>query len=341
MLASDADRLLADTEAIQAGFLALSPDMYFITRPGSRFLWVNAAFETTLGYAQHELLALRYLDLTHPQDRESAASALQGLPTACDMIAWKSRCRCKDGSYRQVSWRATLHGETDLIFASGRDVTAYQRTEEEQRMNQRLLETVIDTMPDLLCVKDREGHYLITNREWRRHYGCSPEESGRVHTLEVEARPEAERRHAWALDQQALSGDKAPVAAVFHRTLADGQARLYRSYRTALRDDEGRIVGLVGIAEDVTERNQAKQDLEESERRYRSLIEGSIEGIVILRNRKVYFANESYAAMLGYEGADEIVQLASIDVLIAPHERARMADYEAARLRGEDAPTQY
>jgi PAS domain S-box-containing protein len=78
----------------------------------------------------------------------------------------------------------------------------------------------------------------------------------------------------------------------------------------------------------------------ESERRYRTLVEGSIQGIHIHRNWVTLFVNSTFARMLGYESVSDLV---GIDTRrwIAPTELSRVEGYFSARLRGETVPSQY
>ncbi|MCP5155861.1 MAG: EAL domain-containing protein [Ectothiorhodospiraceae bacterium] len=84
-----------------------------------------------------------------------------------------------------------------------------------------------------------------------------------------------------------------------------------------------------------------QESLRESETRFRNMVEGSIQGVLIHRHRKPLFANASYARILGYQSADEILALDSTERIYAPHEHGRMRQYQRARLRGQDAPSEY
>jgi len=79
----------------------------------------------------------------------------------------------------------------------------------------------------------------------------------------------------------------------------------------------------------------------ESEDRFRDLVEGSIEGIMIHRDFKPLFVNRTYAEIFGFDSPEEVMALDWVLELAAPHMQARAMGYAAARLRGDDAPTDY
>ncbi len=105
------------------------------------------------------------------------------------------------------------------------------------------------------------------------------------------------------------------------------------------------IVSLVGLISflvwHIRTRQRIEENLKNSEERFRNLIEGSIEGILIDQWRKPLFVNQSFAAMLGYTSPDEILAMEKIDPCVAPHERERLQRYTEKRMRGRNAPTQY
>ena len=92
---------------------------------------------------------------------------------------------------------------------------------------------------------------------------------------------------------------------------------------------------------DITERKQAEVALRKSEERFRILIDGSSQGILVHRNLRTLYVNQSLVEMFGYDSADEILALESREVMTAPEERARLLGYHQARLRGEPAPVDY
>lgn len=88
------------------------------------------------------------------------------------------------------------------------------------------------------------------------------------------------------------------------------------------------------------ERTQAEEQLRSSEERFRNLIEGSIQGILIHKDHKPLFVNKAYADIYGYD-PDEILEMENILPLFAEEEHARIISYMKSRLNGEEAPSQY
>ena len=92
---------------------------------------------------------------------------------------------------------------------------------------------------------------------------------------------------------------------------------------------------------DRRERIEAEKSLRESEARYRDLVEGSIQGIIIVQNRRAVFANQAAADILGYDAPKDILALKSADVLVAPQEAGRLIQNFDRRLRGEAVNSVY
>ncbi len=86
------------------------------------------------------------------------------------------------------------------------------------------------------------------------------------------------------------------------------------------------------------DRKAIEKALRESERRYRDLIEGSIQGVLIHVDSKAVFANQAYADIFGYDSPEEILAQETARNHVAPHEHERMEQFRQARLRGEDIP---
>jgi PAS domain S-box-containing protein len=112
-------------------FFALTPDMLGVADVSGRFRRVNAAWHDTLGWSEAELTAVPYVEFVHPDDRVVTNSETASLAAGGTTMRLENRYRCKDGSYRWLSWTAAPSPARGLVYAAARDVTEQKRIARE------------------------------------------------------------------------------------------------------------------------------------------------------------------------------------------------------------------
>ncbi|HHY53686.1 MAG TPA: PAS domain S-box protein [Clostridiales bacterium] len=108
---------------------------------------------------------------------------------------------------------------------------------------------------------------------------------------------------------------------------------------SAVKDQEGEIVGIVVTALDITEYKKVEQELRASEQKYRTLIDHALVGIGIHQDNRIVFANRRMATMLGYS-PEEFIGLPIAD-LIHPAERSAILSRAHKRQSGSLEPETY
>ena len=102
------------------------------------FLKVNSAFTDTLGYSEGELLDRPYLDFIHPEDlNETQGVISQKVQIGANVIWFDNRYRCKDVSYRWLSWAAHTNVGKGLTYAIARDITESKKSEKALQESER------------------------------------------------------------------------------------------------------------------------------------------------------------------------------------------------------------
>lgn len=119
-------------------FFETSSELMCISDANRCFKRANNAFNDILGYSQEELISQPFDDFVHPDDRQIMNLALKSSQVAKKSAQFESRMRCKDGTFRLISWTTPVAHNSETIFAVGRDVT------EERAMEARLLKVVED-----------------------------------------------------------------------------------------------------------------------------------------------------------------------------------------------------
>ncbi len=112
-------------------FFSLSLDVLCIAGFDGTFKQVNPAVEKILGYTAGEMIDHPFLEFAHPDDHIATIEVTKNLANGNDEIDFENRYRCKDGSYRWLSWRARSVLDQQQIYAIGVDVTDQKRMEEK------------------------------------------------------------------------------------------------------------------------------------------------------------------------------------------------------------------
>lgn len=109
----------------------LSLDLLCIAGFDGRFRQVNPAWTKALGWSTDELLATPWLDLVHPEDRDTTRTATEQLSEGTPIIDFENRYLCKDGSHRLLAWNSFPLPSEGTIFAVVRDLTETRRMQEQ------------------------------------------------------------------------------------------------------------------------------------------------------------------------------------------------------------------
>jgi PAS domain S-box-containing protein len=159
-------------------------------------------------------------------------------------------------------------GKHDLVGGIVMDVSERVRAERALAGNRARLRALLDTIPDLVWMKDPEGTFLACNRRVEALFGV-PEARivGRRDDDFVDAQRAAEFR----------SNDLAAIEAggprVNEETIAfasDGHEELVETIKAPVFDHDGELIGVIGIARDITERRAAEQAVRENAERLRA-----------------------------------------------------------------------
>jgi PAS domain S-box-containing protein len=121
-------------------FFNISLDMLCIADFDGYFKRVNPAFSRVLGWTREELLSRPFCEFVHPDDVQATLNELDGIAAGKNSIEFENRYRCKDGTYRWLSWAAVPVVEQRRIYAAARDATDRKVAEQQIRnLNQQLI----------------------------------------------------------------------------------------------------------------------------------------------------------------------------------------------------------
>jgi len=99
------------------------------------------------------------------------------------------------------------------------------------------------------------------------------------------------------------------------------------------RDDAGNVGGYIIIQQDISDHKKMENALRESEELYRTLIEKSLNGVALTRNRSFFLINQAFCDIVGYS-KEEMMEIQP-ESLLAPEDRERVLAIHDQRMRGE------
>ncbi len=173
------------------------------------------------------------------------------------------------------------------------------------------LQTLIQAIPDMIWVKDSEGRFIAANAALCRAMGVSEEDMIGRRTPDISDDPDAIR--VAARDQEVIeSGEtlnwvESIIRKDFHATIS--------VTKVPLRDEEGKIMGVLSISRDITELKKIEETSRQSEERFRAVVEGSPNGVVVLdQDGKITLVNREVERAFGYDRKELLG--GSIDLLI-------------------------
>jgi len=286
-----------------------------------------------------------FLQLVHPDDRLEVEAALKRAMTGDADYAAEFRMLKPDGSIRWTSTRGRVvrdeSGQAVRMVGYDADVTEQRHAEErlraseaEARRTATLLELLIETAPDPIWTKDEDGRFVLVNSAAARVIGRSRKELPGLRNRDLLP---AERALFYDAEDERILRDGATLdneEVVHDRTR--NEERTFLSAKVALRSPDGTVIGILGLARDITERKQIEARLRESSERIQLALDaGAIVGTWVWDVPGDRFtADERFARSFGLDPELCRIGLPLEQVMTSIHEedRSRVAGAVAEAL---------
>lgn len=275
----------------------------------NRYIYVSPSSTTLLGYDPEELIGTSAYDYVHPEDVQMVKERMKIQMNSRSVYTITYRVRHKNGSY--IWFESTgryrylaYSGEIGEIISISRDVTERKESERRLQESQQRYRSLFEYSPSSVYSMDLDGKYTSLNSNLEALMGYSGEELLGMNFQQIIDREDL--AHTLHHFEQAREG--IPQNYETTVTRKDG-SRLEIAVTNVPIIVDKQVVGVYGIASDITERTRYVEQIEKLSYLH-SLILGSVsEGIYGLdENGKTVFINQAASDMLGYDMEEFIGQ---------------------------------
>src|SRR6266702_2006668 len=275
-----------------------------------RILFVNSASVKYWGLPPDECIGRSAFEFIHPDDRRNTTEEFQKwLKSGKDRVTFENRQSHVSGGSTDMLWTiSVLHADdgTSVEFSSiARNITSIKQATNALENERLRLRTLLQTIPDLVWLKDPDGVYLACNARFERLYGAR--EADILGKTDYDFVDKELADFFRANDRRAVAAGGPSINEELITYADDGHSELLETIKTPMRDDQGNLIGVLGIARDITEMRRAEQALRKSEERYRDLVDVSPYAIYVHQNGRFVFVNPAGCRLLGATAPDELI----------------------------------
>ncbi|MFZ1967322.1 PAS domain S-box protein [Bradyrhizobium sp.] len=264
-------RALAEQRLAEESYRKLfegSVDGIYVTTPGGEILNANPALARMMDYGSPEELIRGIGDISESIYVDPRARLqYQQLMQRDGMVReFEYQVRRRNGAILWLSDSATAvrdeSGEIVRYEGTVRDITDQRRAEEAIAEGRRLLQLVIDTVPAVINVKDKQLHYLLMNRYMAGIFGIEPKEAIGRTTSDLMSRYGAQKTDA--NDRRVLKTGKELGFYEEEYRDSSGNLRHWLVNKLPLLDADGGIESIVTVALDIGERKRGELEMREA-----------------------------------------------------------------------------
>ncbi|MEG3939697.1 PAS domain-containing protein [Microcoleus sp. S36b_A3] len=274
-----------------------------------------------------------WLDTIHPDDRARVGSIWSAAVANRSLYEDELRMRRYDGEYRYMSSRGipilNADGSVREWVGANTDITDRKQVEEALREQQAalrdrnlLLSSILESTPDIIVVKDREGRYVALNSEVANSFYGRPIEQI-IGKDDSELLPSASALVIMAKDRELM---EAGITETYEEEVFNGkETTSFLTTKAPWRDAQGNILGLIAIARNIGDRKQMEAKLRDRNFLLNSILESTPDIIVVKDLEGRYVALNSNVANFIGKPIEEIIGKDDLELMSADSAREVMA----------------
>lgn len=297
-----AEQKLRFSEQKYASFFQLMPDMVGITRlEDGCFLEINQGFTRVSGWRSEEVIGRTSIELgLWTIDERKQAVALLKQHGRLENFLFSLRLKSGELHHAVMFLNPIRVDGQDCLYFIARDINELKLAQLRLEQEQARLRDLLQTVPAMIWMKGPEGIYLSCNSRFERFTGIAEAQLIGRTDYDLFERNQAESFRAY--DRRAIAAKAPSVNEEWVTYADDGHRELLETIKTPIYDPGGQLLGVLGIAWDITEKKRFEEELVRERTRFINLVD-SVDGIVweadALTLRFTYVSREA-ERLLGY-----------------------------------------
>jgi PAS domain S-box-containing protein len=324
------------------GLLETAPDGIVVVNSDGHIVLVNPQTEKVFGYSRDELLGKPVEILMPERFREVHVEHRQGYcahpitrPMGLDLALVGRR---KDGSEfpADISLSPLEIEGRAFVMSLIRDITKRKQVEEALRDSEKRYRDLAETARDIIFALSGDGIIISLNPAFETITGwLRTEWIGKP--FEAMVHPD-DLPHTMELFQRVLQGEAPPLFEA--RILSKSGELVIVELTATLQVRDGKMISVLGIARDITERKRIEQERQEKEAWYRMLLEKYPDGVALSVEDKVVYTNPTLCEMAGYT-VEEMVGRSPVEFIIQEDRERVIQRIRELLAGGPEYPSQY
>ncbi|SDS02258.1 PAS domain S-box protein [Bradyrhizobium canariense] len=329
---------LAEQRLAEASYRKLfegSVDGIYVTTPAGALLNANPALARMMGYETPEELIHSVSDIAHTiYVHPSVRAIYQSMMRRDGMVReFEYQVKRRDGGVLWLSDSATVvrdeAGEVIRYEGTVRDITDQKRAEDAVAEGRRLLQQVIDTVPAVINVKDKQLRYVLMNRYMAGIFGVEPADAIGRTTSDLMSRYGAQKTDE--NDKRVLATGKGLGFYEEEYMDSSGSLRQWLVNKLPLLDADGGIETIVTVALDIGERKRGELEM----RKAKDAAEAALRNLRETQNSLIEAEKLAALGRLVAGVAHEVNNPVGISLTVASALERKTATFAAEVERGD------
>ena len=224
---------------------------------------------------------------------------------------WYGRDRTRKGQliHTQVDWNYKRDADDRVVgfITVISEITHRKRAEKALIDNLNFMNTLIDTIPNPVFYKDRQGYFLGCNVAYAQTLGLTKERILGRRLIDLETTLHSDMAEHYHRQDMLLIRNQGIQTHEEQIQCADGGHRIFELNKATFNDAEDQVAGLVGIMLDITDRKEALKALKESQALFDAFM-SHLPGLAFMKDPQgVYlYVNESFSQYTGLSVLDQL-----------------------------------